>query len=348
MSNYILEKIIQEKPEQELDKLNSVKVMTDIFSRLMEREKDVLTRRYGLLGEKGETLEGIGKLHKLTRERVRQIEFASIKKIKKLEDLENYITNLKTIIKDLLIEHGGFLRKDFLLDILTVLTLEIKHEKKKIVKEEISQQTYRNNYDFILSKILADEFEVIEKSDKFNPLIKVKEEKIDHFEELADDLLNKIEEMKKTFTTEELVDFLKKLESYNRHQEKMKSRLNTNLFSLYKSKTFYDKAETIHENKVLYSLIQAIKNLERNKFGHWGSADWQEVKPKTINDKIYLVLKNHGKPMHFTEIAKKINEVAFDHKKANAATVHNELILDDRYILVGRGTYALKKWQEDK
>ncbi|MEK7164534.1 MAG: hypothetical protein AAB779_01165, partial [Patescibacteria group bacterium] len=31
-------------------------------------------------------------------------------------------------------------------------------------------------------------------------------------------------------------------------------------------------------------------------------------------------------------------------KKAYAPTVHNELILDDRYVLVGRGIYALKEW----
>ena len=48
--------------------------------------------------------------------------------------------------------------------------------------------------------------------------------------------------------------------------------------------------------------------------------------------------------MHFTEIAKKINETGFDHKKANPATIHNELILDKKYILVGRGIYALAEW----
>ncbi len=348
MSNYILDKVIKEKSKNDIEGLNSVKIITDIFSRLMERERDVLTRRFGLSGEKGETLEVIGRLHKLTRERVRQIESASIKKIKKLEDLENYISSLKILIKDLLVEHGGFLRKDFLLDILTVMTLEVREEKKKIAKEEINRQVFRNNYDFILSKILVDEFDIVEKSDKFNPLIKIKEEKINHFEELTEDLLTKIDEMKKTHSTQELVDIVKKLDTYNRYQKKLQNTFNFDLFPIYKSKTFYDKAEIIDENKVLYSLIQAIKNLERNKFGDWGKADWQEVKPKTINDKIYLVLKHQGKPMHFTEIAEKINEVAFDHKKANAATVHNELILDDRYILVGRGTYALKRWQEDK
>jgi len=97
---------------------------------------------------------------------------------------------------------------------------------------------------------------------------------------------------------------------------------------------------------MLYSLIQAIKNLEQNKFGEWGLANSGEIKPKTVNDKIYLILKHNGKPLHFTEIANKINEVGFDKKKANAATVHNELILDDRYCLTSRGTYGLKEWQK--
>jgi len=92
--------------------------------------------------------------------------------------------------------------------------------------------------------------------------------------------------------------------------------------------------------------MQAVKNLEQNKYGDWGIADWQEIKPKTVNDKIYLILKHEGKPLHFTEIANKINEIKFDKKKANAATVHNELILDGRYVLISRGTYGLKEWQK--
>ena len=48
--------------------------------------------------------------------------------------------------------------------------------------------------------------------------------------------------------------------------------------------------------------------------------------------------------MHFTEIADEINKNAFDGKMAYAPTVHNELILDNKYILVGRGIYALSEW----
>jgi hypothetical protein len=48
--------------------------------------------------------------------------------------------------------------------------------------------------------------------------------------------------------------------------------------------------------------------------------------------------------MHFVDIAKKINEAGFDTRVAYPATIHNELILDDKYVLVGRGIYALKEW----
>jgi hypothetical protein len=342
MDNTTLEKIIQEKKIEELKRLNSVTMIENLFAKLMDREKDVLSRRYALGGGPNETLEKIGGLHNLTRERVRQIEAASIKKIRKYSDLDESLNTLKAVIVHLLEEHGGLLRKDFLLDILSVMTTELSGEADLGEKKDV----YKNNFDFIISKILADEFDFMTKSDRFNPAIKMKEEKIDHFEELADDLMAKIDILKQTLTTEELVDLLKKLDAYNRYQDKLNREKSMDISPLYKSQTFYDKGELINNNKMLYSLIQAIKNLERNKFGHWGKADWQEISPKTINDKIYLILKHHGSPLHFTEIANKINEANFDHKKANAATVHNELILDDRYILTSRGTYGLKVWRQ--
>jgi DNA-directed RNA polymerase delta subunit len=46
--------------------------------------------------------------------------------------------------------------------------------------------------------------------------------------------------------------------------------------------------------------------------------------------------------MHFKEVAGNINEL-FGHK-AHIATTHNELIKDPRFVLVGRGLYALSEW----
>lgn len=342
----ILERIIVEEKGEEITRLDAMKIVNGLFSELMERERDVLSRRFGLQGDKAETLEKIGSLHKLTRERVRQIESASIRKIKKLDSLEQYISGLKYAVRRLLEEHGGLIRRDYLLDILTVISLELNAENKESATDEKLRQIYKNHYNFLLSRLMADDLELVNVSDKFAPSFKLKTAAIDYLEELADDLINKVDGLKKTLKTEDLLELLKQLDVYNKYQEKLTKETDLNIESIFKSKTFPDKAEIINSNKILYSLMQALKNLERNKYGFWGIANWQEIKPKTVNDKIYLVLKNEGQPLHFTAIADKINEMQFDKKKANAATVHNELILDSRYVLVSRGTYGLKEWEE--
>lgn len=341
----ILEKMVKDEKSEELTRLNAISIVNNLFSDLLDRERDILARRFGLNGTKGETLEKIGQMHKLTRERVRQIEAASIRKIKKLDNLSEFLEALKTIINQLLIEHGGILKKDYLLDILTVYCLEVgKHEGEQV--DENKKTVYRNHFNFLISKLLEDGFDIVKDSEQFNPYYKIKGQDISHLEELANDLIIKVEEVQKTLTTEDILDLLKKLNSYNKVSQELSQEGVADLTPLFKSPTFPDKAEIINGNKVLYSLLQAVKNVEQNKYGHWGKADWQEIKPKTINDKIYLVLKNEGKPMHFTDIASKINEMKFDKKNANPATVHNELILDERYVLTGRGMYGLKEWEK--
>jgi DNA-directed RNA polymerase delta subunit len=62
-----------------------------------------------------------------------------------------------------------------------------------------------------------------------------------------------------------------------------------------------------------------------------------------VKDRAYLLLKRQGEPKHFTAIADLINK-AFVNKPAYLQTVHNELIKDPRFVLVGRGLYALTDW----
>jgi hypothetical protein len=83
------------------------------------------------------------------------------------------------------------------------------------------------------------------------------------------------------------------------------------------------------------------KAVHKNPYGDKGPAVWPEIRPKTIRDRIYLALKKKGQPQHFTEIANLVNLAKFDGKIALASTVHNELIKDKRFVLVGRGIYAL-------
>lgn len=342
----MLEKIIKEEKNEEIARLDAINIVNSLFCDLLDREKDILSRRFGLKGDKSETLEKIGKMHNLTRERVRQIESASIKKIKKLDNLETSVSLLKNTVNDLLKEHGGLIRKDFLLDILTVICLEINNKIEPGTKEyEDLRVSYRNNFDFLLSRLISDDLEQGNVLSELNPAVKIKNLETDFFKDLANDLMSRVDKMKKTLKTEELIELVKELDAYSKYQDLVTKVRGVDISKIFKSKIFPDKAEIINSNKVIYSLIQSIKNLERNKFGEWGPVNWGEIKPKTVNDKIYLVLKHSGKPLHFTEIANKINEIGFDKKKANAATVHNELILDDRYYLDCRGTYGLKEWK---
>ena len=78
-----------------------------------------------------------------------------------------------------------------------------------------------------------------------------------------------------------------------------------------------------------------------NPFGDWGLNDWEETNPKTVREKAYLVLKKQEAPLHFREIAESINKGNFVGRAAHPQTVHNELIKDKRFVLVGRGIYGL-------
>jgi DNA-directed RNA polymerase delta subunit len=80
----------------------------------------------------------------------------------------------------------------------------------------------------------------------------------------------------------------------------------------------------------------------KNPLGEWGKTSAPGIRVKNIRDHAYLALKRHGSPMHFREVAKAIEKLFG--KKAHEATTHNELIKDSRFVLVGRGIYALKEW----
>lgn len=84
------------------------------------------------------------------------------------------------------------------------------------------------------------------------------------------------------------------------------------------------------------------KEVSANPLGEWGPANSPNVRVKGIRDYAYLVVKRHGSPMHFREVAQSIEELF--NRKAHTATCHNELIKDERFVLVGRGLYALTEW----
>jgi len=60
--------------------------LTKILGTLSERERRVLELRYGLNGEQPRTLDEVGRTFQVTRERIRQIENQSLKKLRALAD----------------------------------------------------------------------------------------------------------------------------------------------------------------------------------------------------------------------------------------------------------------------
>jgi hypothetical protein len=92
------------------------------------------------------------------------------------------------------------------------------------------------------------------------------------------------------------------------------------------------------------SYIDASKQIDRNIYDDLGLSEWPEINPRGVKDKAYLVVKKLEKPLHFRAIADEINKAKFSRHIAKSQTVHNELIKDGRFVLVGRGLYALTEW----
>lgn len=111
--------------------------------------------------------------------------------------------------------------------------------------------------------------------------------------------------------------------------------------------SLFNEAIKPHNLKDLVALnfISASKQFHVNEYGDFGLANWSEVNPRTVRDWAHLILKKGEKPLHFQDIAKAINKIRKDAKRlAHPQTVHNELIKDPRFVLVGRGTYGLQEF----
>ena len=109
---------------------------------------------------------------------------------------------------------------------------------------------------------------------------------------------------------------------------------------------FLDELKKINvetrDEEVAKRWLSLSKGVKKNPLGEWGKSGASGVKARGIKDFAYLMMRKHGSPMHFREVAKAVTNT-FD-KKCHTATCHNELIKDKRFVLVGRGMYALAEW----
>ncbi|HWZ65796.1 MAG TPA: sigma factor-like helix-turn-helix DNA-binding protein [Patescibacteria group bacterium] len=271
------------------DVTTSIKNILESIER--EREREIIARRFGLY-DRRETLEQIGELLGITRERVRQLEKAILAKLESMA--ENNLPDVSKFEK-IIIRH--------LYDLGHVARIS-----------DIAMQITNNNAERSRAHIafiatLAPRLAIVEDSDQYYPSVGIKD---DHDSTAIKKNVN------------EIVAAIKK---------------NNQPITI---EALHDQLNYEHPDRV-QALASISKNLA-NLNGNWGLTKWPTVNPKNIRDKIYVILQSSTKPMHFSDIASSIKQSDFKRRNVTTQAIHNELIKDNRFVLVGRGIYALDTW----
>ncbi len=258
-----------------------------------DREREIISRRFGLNGSK-ETLEQIGEMLSITRERVRQLEKAILIRLR-ISAEEDQIPELASAEK-LLIRN--------LTEMGRVARLS---ELANKVYGRTATASEKTGIYFIAT--FAKNLTVVEENDKYNAAIGI----ADYGDEKAirgrvDEIVALIKANKAPMTIDQLDE-----------------KLN------------YEQPDHIKATASISKLLATLN-------GVWGLTKWPSVNPKNIRDKIFVILETKKEPMHFSDIAKEIKESNFKRKNVTVQAIHNELIKDSRFILIGRGIYALSSW----
>lgn len=185
-----------------------------------------------------------------------------------------------------------------------------EHELLDIVSRSKSIQ---NHVVFLLT--VAEDFERVKEDTEFHHRWHVDRS-------VADEIHNSLRKLYKSLNNDDLVEEAEMINSFLNYVQ--------NVSEKYKNQ------------EIAKRWLGVSKRVGRNPLGEWGRTESPNVTAKGMRDYAYLVLRKHGSPIHFEEVAKAI-EKYFD-KQAHVATTHNELIKDSRFVLVGRGLYALKDW----
>jgi predicted Zn-ribbon and HTH transcriptional regulator len=281
------------------DMSTSLKTAVDDILGVIEqdREREIITRRFGLFDRK-ETLEQIGELLGITRERVRQLEKAILIRLK-IAAGDNKLPSVHDIERAMIRHLSEKGRVSRVSDITTDI----------IGKDATPEQ--RSHVAFIAE--LSSSIAVVNENDDYYHAIGIK----DH-----------ADEKKIKSHVEEIVKAIKQ------HGEPISAE------------ALHDKLNHEHPDHVR-ALATTSKKLASLK-DHWGLVKWPTVNPKNIRDKIYVILADNGTPMHFSDIAKSIKKSDFKRKDVTTQAIHNELIKDKRFVLIGRGIYALDSWGYSK
>ena len=280
-----------------VNQLSTEQLVTEVLATIdREREREIVARRFGLFDRK-ETLEQIGEMLGITRERVRQLEKSVVARLKTSAEQGSvpHTTEFETKALGLLGASGDVAR---ISGLTKLLGSDVNREEQARVA-------------FLCQ--LCPKLTVIQEDDNFYNSVAVKSV----FDEKA--LKSKVAG---------LVDTIKQL-----GEPKTIAQIA--------------KAAKIEDAKQAGALASTSKKLATLN-NRWGLIKWPMVNPKNIRDKIYVILKENGKHMHFNEIAAAIKDSDFKRKDVTTQAIHNELIKDKRFVLIGRGIYALKEWGYEK
>jgi len=301
----ILDKIISSKEATEMEQFNPAEFVANSLKCLSSKEEDVIRRRFGLDGKNEQTLEEIGEIYHVTRERIRQIENTAILKIRNSKKFQEAVKQIESLISLILNKNGKIMEQNSLF--------------QKLLSFSGNTLVNRKSITFIMSEFLTDKFKKINETDKFRLAWALTLYPQDFFIRTIDCFVKIVKEKMKPLTLDELL-------------------------RLFKSTSFYKDNTGQLTDETIISYLHISREISKNPFDEFGLSEWGSIRPRRMHDKIYLILKKQNKPLHFTDIARFINEAKFDKRKAYPPTVHNELILNKEYVLVGRGIYALKEW----
>lgn len=274
--------------------LQTQEIVKDVLDAVIERdrEREIVTRRYGLFDRK-ETLEQIGELLGITRERVRQLEKSVMTKLRSAAEQGTvpHIAEVQERILEELKKSGNAAR--------------ITELSERLVDDGGREEQSR----IMFLATLCPELIVINEDNDFHQGVATRV-----FED-----------------------------------EKQIKKLVSKLVSTVKAIGEIRPIDVIAEQAAIKNADEAAALASLSKHlatlnGMWGLIRWPMVNPKNIRDKIYVILHQNGRHMHFNEIAETIKKSEFRRKDVTTQAVHNELIKDDRFVLIGRGIYALKEW----
>jgi hypothetical protein len=285
-----------------------------LVSELLEeinnrRTQDVIRRRFGLAGGMPQTLQEIGEQYNITRERVRQIEKNGLDHLSQSK-IQSRLKPLEDEIYAYFKDYGDLRREEKTFDDLVYYCLPAS----KVAEMEKNTQELslcRSALNLILT--LGQAFERIPETDLFHSAWTVNK--------------NSIKIAKKTVDSA--------IKYFDKNHQLLK---DSELYQIIK-KSIPDISD-----KAVLSYIDVSKLINQNNFGEFGPATWPEISPRGVRDKAYLILKKEGQPFHFSQITDLINQQLPDPRPAYVQTVHNELIKDPRFVLIGRGIYALGEW----